>query len=124
MTSTVARSGRGQQSRPRGHDADGTARDVADVVSDPDQVFEALAREGCRDVLRAIGDETLTAAEIGERVDAPMSSIYRHLDTMRGAGLLAEAIRVDPHSRNQHEYTRDVSEVLVDLREDGQVRLR
>ena len=87
-------------------------------------MFDALSIPGCRDLLRAIGDETLTAAEIGDRLDQPMSSIYRHLDTLTAADLLAESIRVDPHGRNQRQYHRPVSEITVSLGDDFRVWLR
>ncbi|MEF8775236.1 MAG: helix-turn-helix domain-containing protein [Haloarculaceae archaeon] len=110
MVSTVSPSGQRQRSGPRSVDSE--------------EVFEALARDGCRAVMRAVGDETLTAAEIGDRVDAPMSSIYRHLDSLASIGLLTESIRVDPHGRNQRQYSLAVSELAVSLGGDFTVQLR
>lgn len=110
MVSTVSRTGSRQRSGPQSVDSE--------------EVFEALASDGCRDVLLAIGDETLTAAEIGDRVDAPMSSIYRHLDSLTSVDLLSESIRVDPHGRNQRQYSLAVSELAVSLSGDFTVKLR
>lgn len=109
MVSTVSPSGQRRRSGPRSIDSE--------------EVFEVLARDGCRAVLQAVGEETLTAAEIGDRVDAPMSSIYRHLDSLTSVGLLSESIRVDPHGRNQRQYSLAVSELAVSLSEDFTVRL-
>lgn len=85
---------------------------------EPAAVFEVLANRGCRAVLGAVGTEPLTAGEIASRVDAPMSSIYRHLDALTGIGFLEESVRINPHGRNQNQYTRTLSEFCVSLGED------
>lgn len=86
-------------------------------------VFDVLANPGCRNIVRTIGDETLTAAEIGDRVDAPMSSIYRHLEALTETRILEESVRINPHGRNQNQYSLRVSDLSVSLEEDFDVTL-
>jgi DNA-binding transcriptional ArsR family regulator len=85
-------------------------------------LFEVLANDGCRAVLRAVGDETLTASEIRDRIDAPMSSIYRHLDALTDVGLLEESVRINPHGRNQNQYSRTVADLVISFDDDIAVR--
>jgi predicted ArsR family transcriptional regulator len=89
---------------------------------DPLAIFDVLASDGCRAVLTAIGDDTLTAREIGDRVDAPMSSIYRHLDALTETWLLEESVRINTHGRNQNQYERTVPGISVSLADDFAVR--
>ena len=91
------------------------ARQPRAVAVDPPAVFAALANEGCRAILRALGEETLTAQEIGERVDVPLSTVYRHLDLLTETGLLEESVRINPHGRNQNQYRRAFGDLSVSL---------
>lgn len=96
----------------------GRGRFGGERTIDPVAVFEVLANTGCRAVLTAIGDDTLTAAEISERVDAPMSSIYRHLDALSDNGFVEESVRINPHGRNQNQYARSVADISISLTDD------
>jgi DNA-binding transcriptional ArsR family regulator len=89
---------------------------------DPVAVFDVLANDGCRAVITAIGHETLTAAEIRDRVDAPMSSIYRHLDALTETRLLEESVRINTHGRNQNQYARIVPGISISLADDFAVQ--
>ncbi|MEF8776937.1 MAG: helix-turn-helix domain-containing protein [Haloarculaceae archaeon] len=88
-----------------------------------DAVFDVLANPGCREIVRTIGDATLTAAEVGDRIDAPMSSIYRHLEALTETRILEESVRINPHGRNQNQYSRRVSDVSVSIAEDFDITL-
>lgn len=90
---------------------------------EPDAVFDVLANPGCREIIRTIDDGTLTAAEIGDRIDAPMSSIYRHLEALTETHVLEESVRINPHGRNQNQYSRRVTDVSVSFEEDFDVTL-
>ena len=90
---------------------------------EPDAVFDVLANRGCREIIQTVGDETLTAAEIGERIDAPMSSIYRHLEALTETRILEESVRINPHGRNQNQYSRRVSDVSISIGDDFDVSL-
>ena len=90
---------------------------------EPVEVFEVLANKGCREILRTIGEDTLTAGEIGERIEAPMSSIYRHLEALTETRLLEESVRINPHGRNQNQYSIRVSDVSISIADDFDVSL-
>ncbi len=96
-------------------------QDGVENAADSAAVFEVLANAGCRAILRAIGEDTLSASEIGERVDAPMSSIYRQLDALTGSGFLLESVRINTRGRNENEYTRCVADLSISIAEDFDV---
>lgn len=100
----------------------GRGRFGREPTVDPIAVFEVLANSGCREVLSAVGEDTLTAAELSERVDAPMSSIYRHLDALTETGFLEESVRINPHGRNQNQYARNVADISVSFADDFAVQ--
>ena len=85
------------------------------MAVDPPAVFAALANEGCRAILRAMGDDPLTAQEIGERVDVPLSTVYRHLELLTDTGFLEESVRINPHGRNENQYSRAFGDLTVSL---------
>lgn len=93
----------------------GVRRQPRLLAVDPPAVFAALANEGCRAILRALGEETLTARELGERVDVPLSTVYRHLDLLTDTGLLEESVRINPHGRNENQYSRAFGDLTVAL---------
>jgi len=90
---------------------------------DPTVVFEVLGNERSRAILGAVGREALTASEIAETVTIPISTVYRHLETLTEAGLLEESIRIDPRGRNRKEYARDVNSLSVRLGGDFAITL-
>jgi len=61
---------------------------LSDAVSpDVDTVFELLASERVRRIVRAL-EEPMTAAEVAEACGIPRSTAYRKLRAMAEAGLL------------------------------------
>jgi DNA-binding transcriptional ArsR family regulator len=88
-----------------------------------DDLLTALEDAGCRAILDATGDEALSARELSERCDLPLSTTYRKLDRLTRVGLLAERTRIRPSGRHASEYTRRVTSVRVSLN-TGRLELR
>ncbi|AZH25642.1 winged helix-turn-helix domain-containing protein [Haloplanus aerogenes] len=87
------------------------------TVEDDDDVnaiLHALQDDDCRAVLEATDEESLSASELAETCDLPLSTTYRKLDALTEAGLLAERTRLCPDGKHASEYVRVVDEVLVD----------
>lgn len=82
-------------------------------------VLEALDDESCRCILEALTDETLTAKEIADACDLPLSSTYRKIDCLVEAGMLDESTRVRLHEKHVKEYRTAVDRVVVTIGEDG-----
>ena len=87
------------------------------IVDDADEVqaiLYALQDDDCRAVLDATGEESLSASELADACDLPLSTTYRKLDTLTETGLLAERTRLCPDGKHTSEYVRVVDEVHVD----------
>jgi DNA-binding transcriptional ArsR family regulator len=87
------------------------------IVDDADEVqaiLHALQDDDCRAVLDATGEASLSASELADACDLPLSTTYRKLDTLTETGLLAERTRLCPDGKHTSEYVRAVDEVLVD----------
>lgn len=87
------------------------------TVDDADEVqsiLHALDDDDCRAVLEATDEEPLSASELADTCDLPLSTAYRKLDLLTDAGLLAERTRLSTDGKHASEYVRVVDEVLVD----------
>jgi DNA-binding transcriptional ArsR family regulator len=87
------------------------------TVADADEVqaiLYALQDDGCRAVLDATGEASMSASELADACDLPLSTTYRKLDTLTETGLLAERTRLCPDGKHTSEYVRTVEEILVD----------
>ncbi|AXG07193.1 ArsR family transcriptional regulator [Haloplanus rubicundus] len=87
------------------------------TVADADEVqaiLYALQDDGCRAVLDATGEASMSANELADACDLPLSTTYRKLDTLTETGLLAERTRLCPDGKHTSEYVRAVDEILVD----------
>jgi len=93
-----------------------TVRDAEEVQA----LLDALHDPDCRTVLDATSDASLSASELSEACDLPLSTTYRKLDTLTEVGLLDERTRLCPDGKHASEYVRRVESVDVDVDdEDG-----
>jgi DNA-binding transcriptional ArsR family regulator len=86
-------------------------------------LLEALNDPDCRDILDATSDVALTAAEVSETCDIPLSTTYRKLDHLTDAGLLEEGTRIRNSGKHTSEYRRLVESVIVSLTPSGETAL-
>lgn len=91
-----------------------TGETTIDDADDVQAILHALQDDDCRAVLDATGDTSLSASELAERCDLPLSTAYRKLETLTDAGLLTERTRLSPDGKHASEYIRAVDEVVVD----------
>lgn len=92
----------------------------AEPEPDLQDVLDALDDEDCRAIVRAL-DEPMTASEVSEACDIPMSTTYRKLELLSDASLLSEGteLRADGHHATRYEVNFD--EVSVTLSEDREL---
>ncbi|MFC7139102.1 helix-turn-helix domain-containing protein [Halosimplex aquaticum] len=82
-------------------------QDVLDALDDPD----------CRAIVTAL-DEPMTASEISEASDIPLSTTYRKIDRLEEAQLLFEGTEIRPDGQHASIYEVDFEEVVIALTED------
>ncbi|WP_335999309.1 helix-turn-helix domain-containing protein [Halorientalis halophila] len=95
---------------------------VRDPFADEDQpdlqeVLDALDDPKCRVIVRNL-DEPMTAEQISEACDVPLSTTYRKLDLLTEASLLREGMEIRPDGQHASRYEVDFEEVVVQLAEN------
>ena len=79
-------------------------------------VLDALADVDARTIIETV-EEPLTASEISERCDIPLSTTYRKLELLTEAGLLAEGTEIRPDGHHTTTYTVTFDDVRISLTE-------
>lgn len=103
-----------------------STRDVQTIVAENavQGILDALDDSDCRAILDATREEALTANEVSEAHDLPLSTTYRKLDLLTEAGLLEERTRIRQSGKHASEYTRSVDEVVISLGPRGETEMR
>lgn len=89
-------------------------RDDASTLQD---VLEALDDQGCRCIIEAL-DDPMTAKELSEECDIPLSTTYRKLELLTDAALLEERAVLQPDGHHTTEYDLIFEEMVIQLDED------
>ncbi|QZX99273.1 winged helix-turn-helix domain-containing protein [Halobaculum rubrum] len=93
------------------------SRPGADPGPSLQPVLDALDDEDCRTIIKHL-EEPLTAGEVSEECEIPMSTTYRKLDLLSEAQLLAEGVEVRQDGHHATRYRTDFDEVIVAIAED------
>ena len=93
-------------------------RDLADDAPDLQDVLDALDDPACRRIIMELR-EPMTAREVADATEIPLSTLYRKLDLLSEAALVAEQteIREDGHHTSRYRIT--VESVNISLTDDG-----
>ncbi|MFW6435374.1 MAG: ArsR/SmtB family transcription factor [Halovenus sp.] len=98
-----------------GPDGDGDQPELASVL-------DALNDEGCRQIVEALS-EPMTAEEISEVTDIPLSTTYRKLDRLTDAALLEEGVEVRRDGQHVSRYILVFDEVSIRLSDEQELEL-
>lgn len=100
--------------------------DVQTIVAESavQEILNALDDSDCRAILDATHKEALTANEVSETHDLPLSTTYRKLDILTEAGLLEERTRIRRSGKHASEYTRLVDDVVISLGPQGETEVQ
>jgi DNA-binding IclR family transcriptional regulator len=80
-------------------------------------VLDALDDADCRTIIHHL-DEPMTASEVSEACDIPMSTTYRKLDLLTEASLLAESTEIRSDGHHTTRYYVDFDAVEIELTAD------
>jgi DNA-binding transcriptional ArsR family regulator len=92
---------------PFGEDNAPDLQDVLDALDDPD----------CREFVRAL-DEPMTASELSDACDVPLSTTYRKLELLTEASLLGERTEIRTDGQHTTRYAVEFEEVRVVVDDD------
>ena len=87
---------------------------ASEDTPDLQSVLDALDDADCRTIIRHL-EEPMTASELSDECDIPMSTTYRKLDLLSDASLLAEGTEVRPDGHHATRYEIDFEEVRISL---------
>lgn len=96
---------------------------VVDSEEQAEELLVALHDDDCQAILDATSTEALSANELSEACDLPLSTTYRKLETMTEVGFLEERTRIGRAGKHASEYVRIVEDVTVSITEDGSMEL-
>lgn len=96
--------------------------------SDPNEhaglgVLRALSDPKCRAMLRATAKGALTAGELSEELDLPLSTVYRKLERLVDASLIEETCRITSHGKHPSQYRCAVDRVSIGVYDEDQSQL-
>jgi DNA-binding transcriptional ArsR family regulator len=93
-------------------------RDPFADEGDPDlqDLLMALEDPDCRRIVQIL-EEPMTANEISEAADVPLSTTYRKLDLLTEASLLEEGTEIRPDGQHASRYSVAFEEVVIALAE-------
>jgi predicted transcriptional regulator len=89
----------------------------ADEAPGLETLLDALDDEDCREIVRELA-EPMTAQEIADASEVPLSTTYRKLELLTEASLLEERVEVRPEGHHRSVYAIDFEAVVVALAED------
>ncbi|MFB6253530.1 MAG: helix-turn-helix domain-containing protein [Halobacteriaceae archaeon] len=78
-------------------------QDILDILEDTD----------CRNILDKTSEKALSANEIAETLDLPLSTTYRKIRSLSEIGLLEEEFRIGQTGRHTSEYSNKVNEIAL-----------
>jgi response regulator of citrate/malate metabolism len=94
--------------------ADRAAVDQSPSV-DQDALLTALQDDDCRAIVQAVEDDPLSASEIADACDLPLSTTYRKVDMLTDAALLDERLRVATSGSHEREYVAGHVDLTISI---------
>lgn len=96
-----------------------TMAGVATAGTGPDvqSVLDALDDPDCRAIIRHL-DEPMTAAQVAEECEIPMSTVYRKLELLSEASLLEEGTKIRTDGHHASTYRVGFERVAFELDDD------
>lgn len=107
----------------------GGADDTTEVAfvdgeGDAGALLAALDDSRCREIIEATDGQSLSATEVAEACEIPLSTTYRKLETLTETGLLVERTRLSPAGSHPSEYRSVVDEIVLSVDGDDGLRLQ
>lgn len=85
-------------------------------------VLDSLDDPACRIIIEQL-EEPMTASELSEACDIPLSTMYRKLELLSEASLLDERIEIRTNNQNTTRYVIAFEEVRIGLDDDRLVEV-
>ncbi|MGM0604667.1 MAG: ArsR/SmtB family transcription factor [Halobacteriota archaeon] len=80
-------------------------------------VLDALGDDATRGILETLY-EPMTASELSEQCDIPLSTMYRKLDRLAEASLVEETTEIKRNGQHTTKYVRNFEAISIELADD------
>jgi len=87
---------------------------------EPSEVLDALSDDAATSIIAAL-DEPMTASQVSEACDIPLSTTYRKLDTLAGVDLLEESTEIRRDGQHTTRYSVAFEEVTVNVTDENEL---
>lgn len=101
----LAESGVGPNATETEVAADADIEGLLGTLEDPD----------CRDIIEATSTEALSASELSEECDLPLSTTYRKLDKLTEVDVLEERVRLSRSGQHTSEYRLRIDRIELSV---------
>jgi predicted transcriptional regulator len=107
-------------------DVDSSTEQVRTIANEQSiqELLDVLDDADCRAILDATTDTALSANEVSEACELPLSTTYRKLDLLTSTGLIEERTRIRRSGKHPREYARSVRNVVVSISAHGEIELQ
>jgi len=92
-------------------------RDTGDETPQLQAVLDALDDPACRTIIKEL-DEPMTANELADETDIPLSTLYRKIDLLTDASLVVETTEIRDDGHHTSQYRTAVEAVNIELDEN------
>ncbi|WP_433632288.1 ArsR/SmtB family transcription factor [Halomicrococcus sp. NG-SE-24] len=92
-------------------------RDLADDGPELQAILDALDDPACRTIIQEL-EEPMTASELADETDIPLSTLYRKIDLLTDASLLNELTEIREDGHHTSRYRVAVESVNITLDDD------
>jgi DNA-binding transcriptional ArsR family regulator len=92
-------------------------RDTGDETPQLQAVLDALDDPACRTIIKEL-DEPMTANELADETDIPLSTLYRKIDLLTDASLVVETTEIRDDGHHTSRYRTAVEAVNIELDEN------
>ncbi|WP_458207635.1 ArsR/SmtB family transcription factor [Haladaptatus sp. NG-SE-30] len=92
-------------------------RDLVDDTPELQDVLDALDDPACRRIIMELNDP-MTARELADVTDIPLSTLYRKLDVLSDASLVTELTEIREDGHHTSRYRLAVESVNISLTDD------
>lgn len=91
-------------------------------TADVETLLDLLSDEYARTVLSALGEESLPARALAERLEMSRATVYRRLDGLEEAGLVESTMSVHPEGNHRKRFRASLDRLELAV-EDGDLVL-
>jgi hypothetical protein len=83
--------------------------------TDIESLLGTLEDPDCRAIIEATTGEALSASELSEQCDLPLSTTYRKVDQLTDVGMLEEQIRLSRSGQHTSEYILQIASLELSV---------